>query len=152
VDRALFMMYSACGCCCVCSYPLSCCFPSKWPQTSCITPETALQQPMNPIKLAVALSVAQRLPRQGDPEPDRLPPALHFWILICPLSCSQSRNAFPAKEILNLTDYRQRYNQYSTRLPHTLHCAAAQWPPGDLCIMYAGPAHRAINKYVPHIA
>jgi alkaline phosphatase D len=25
-----------------------------------------------------------------------------------------SRNAFPAKEILNLTDYRQRYNQYNT--------------------------------------
>ena len=63
------------------------------------------------------------------------------------LLCFQSRNAFPAKEILNLTDYRQRYNQYSTRLPHTLHCAAAQWPPGGLCIMYAGPAHRAYSIY-----
>ena len=28
--------------------------------------------------------------------------------------CVQSRNAFPAKEILNLTDYRQRYNQYNS--------------------------------------
>jgi hypothetical protein len=39
--------------------------------------------------------------------------------------CFQSRNAFPAKEILNLTDYRQRYNQYSTRLPHTLHLCSS---------------------------